>query len=252
MNFIKIIFAYIFIITLYSCVDYRTYEGDKKSEKQYYSSSGFALIYEDKLFLQKIINKKINNNDEIKVMHSQLKMNTPIMIINPVNSKFIETKIYRKANYPKIFNVVISKKIASSLELDVNNPYVEIIKIKKNKIFIAKKSNTFDEEKKVAEKAPVDEIKMDNLSKDEPEAEKKKSKKSSFIIVINDFYFEDSANKLKTELVQKTKINNISVKKINNKKYRLLAGPFKNFNALKTTYISLNNLGFENLNIYRK
>ena len=46
-------------------------------------------------------------------------------------------------------------------------------------------------------------------------------------------------------------MNNISVKKINNKKYRLLAGPFKNFNALKTTYISLNNLGFEILNIYK-
>ena len=46
-------------------------------------------------------------------------------------------------------------------------------------------------------------------------------------------------------------MNNILVKKINNKKYRLLAGPFKNFNALKTTYISLNNLGFEIPNIYR-
>ena len=46
-------------------------------------------------------------------------------------------------------------------------------------------------------------------------------------------------------------MNNISVRKINNKKYRLLVGPFKNFNALKTTYISLNNLGFEDLNIYK-
>ena len=68
--------------------------------------------------------------------------------------------------------------------------------------------------------------------------------------MINDFYFEDSANNLKTELVEKTKMNNISIKKVNNKKYRLFVGPFKNFNALKTTYISLNNLGFENLNIY--
>ena len=70
------------------------------------------------------------------------------------------------------------------------------------------------------------------------------------MLVINDFYYEDSANNLKKELVKKTKMNNISVKKINNKKYRLLAGPFKNFNALKTIYISLNKLGFENLDIY--
>jgi hypothetical protein len=53
-------------------------------------------------------------------------------------------------------------------------------------------------------------------------------------------------------LIKKSNINNISVKKINDNKYRLLAGPFKNFNALKTTYISLNNLGFESLNIYNE
>ena len=250
MNLRKIILTFICITASYSCADYRANEKIKKEEKHYYSSIGFALIYEDELFKQKVINKKINNED-IKVMHSLLRMNTPIKIINPDNSKVIETKIYKRANYPKIFNVVISKKIASDLELDINNPYVEIIEIKKNKIFIAKKTNTFDEEKKVAEKAPVDEIKMDDLSEKEPEIEKKILKKSNFILVINDFYYEDSANNLKKELVKKTKMNNIYVKKINNNKYRLLAGPFKNFNALKTSYISLNNLGFEHLNIYK-
>ena len=69
--------------------------------------------------------------------------------------------------------------------------------------------------------------------------------------MINDFYFKDSAYKLKNELIKKTKMDSISVEMINDKKYRLFAGPFKNFNALKTTYISLNNLGFENLNIYK-
>ena len=241
---------FICFIALYSCADYKTTKGSQKEEKQYYSSSGFALIYDDELFLQKIINKKINNED-IRVMHSQLKANTPLQIINPVNSKVIETKIYKKAKYPKIFNIVISKKIASILELDVNNPYVEVIEVKKNKIFIAKKANTFDEEKKVAENAPVDEITMDNLSKGELDIEKEILKEANFILVINDFYFEDSANNLKAELVEKSKMNNISVEKINNKKYRLFVGPFKNFNALKTTYISLNNLGFEIPNIYR-
>ena len=90
-------------------------------------------------------------------MHNLLKINTPIKIINPDNSKFIETKIYKKADYPKIFNVVISRKIASFLELDFNNPYVEIIEVKKNKTFIAKKSEIFEEEKNVSEKVPVDE-----------------------------------------------------------------------------------------------
>ena len=91
---------------------------------------------------------------------------------------------------------------------------------------------------------------MDALSNEEIKKEKKKEKK--FVLVISDFYYEDSAFNLKKELVKETGMNNISIKKINNKKYRLLVGPFKNFNALKTAYISLNNLGFENLDIYRE
>ena len=92
---------------------------------------------------------------------------------------------------------------------------------------------------------------MDVLSNDESDIDKDVSKQANFILVINDFYFEDSANELKEELIEKTKMKNISIKKINNKKYRLFVGPFKNFNALKTSYISLNNLGFEIPNIYK-
>ena len=246
MNLKKISILFIANIVLYSCADYRI----EKKEKLYYSSSGFALIYENNLYMQKVVNKKINN-DDLSVMHNLLKVNTPVRIINPDNSKVVETKIYKRANYPKIFNVVISQKIASILELDANNPFVEIIEIKKNKTFVAKKANIYEEEKNVAEKAPVDEIKMDDLAYNEQEIKKKVFKNNNFILVINDFYFEDSANNLKAELVEKTKMNNISIKKINNKKYRLFVGPFKNFNALKTTYISLNNLGFEIPNIYR-
>ena len=249
MNLTKIILLIVFIHTLTSCADYNVNKAKQRIEKQYYSSKGFALVYNDDLYKQKVINKKINNED-ILVMHSFLKINTPIKIINPYNSKIIETKIYRKASYPKIFNSVISKKIALVLELDFNNPYVEIIEIKKNKTFLAKKTNTFEEEKNVVEKAPVNEITIDDLSNKISEDKKKVLKDNNFILVINEFYYEDSAISLRKELIKKTNMNNISVKKINNKKYRLLMGPFKNFNALKIAYISLNNLGFEHLNIY--
>ena len=251
MSLNKIILLFIYTAFLYSCAEYQAAKKIEKAEKHYYSSSGFALIYEDNLYTEKVINKKINNED-LRVMHSFLKTNTPIKIINPENYKFIETKIYKKANYPKIFNVVISKKIASILELDTENPYVEIIETKKNKTFIAKQSNIFEEEKNVSEKAPVNEVKMDDLTKQENKPENKLDKKDNFVLVINDFYYFDSANNLKKILMEKTNFVNISVKKINNNKYRLLAGPFKNFNALKTIYISLNNLGFENLNVYRE
>ena len=251
MNLKKIILIFAYVISLYSCADYNVNKVKHKKVKQYYSSSGFALIYEDNLYKKKILNKKINNG-EIKVMHNLLKMNTAIRIINPANSKVIETKIYKKVNYPKIFTIVVSKKIASILELDLDNPFVEVIEVKKNKTFIAKKTNTYEEEKNVAEKAPVDKIKMDSLTNNKGEVKKKVLKKNNFIILINDYYYEDSAINLKNELLAKTGFSNILVKKISNNKYRLLAGPFKNFNALKTTYISLNNLGFEALNVYRK
>ena len=251
MNLKRIILTFVYAATLYSCADYSVKDSIKKKERLYYSSSGFALIYDDNLYLQKVVNKKINNED-IKVMHNLLKLNTPIRIINPANSKVIETKIYKKANYPKIFTIIVSKKIASILELDLNDPLVEVTELKKNKTFIAKKTNTFEEEKKVADINPVNEVKMDDLTKIEFKTKKKLNKKSNYILVISDFYYEDSASNLMEELVKKNKMNNISVKKINNKKYRLFAGPFENFNALKTTYISLNKLGFENLNIYKE
>ena len=236
-------------IFLFSCAGYEKNKIFKEDNKIYYSSSGFALIYNESFYQNKIVDKKINN-DQILLLHDTLKRNTPVQIINLKNSKSIELKVYKKANYPKIFNVVISKELASSLELDLENPLVEILELKKNKKFIAKEGNIFEEEKNVAEKAPVDEIQMNTLTSSETKKIRNDKTKENYIIVISDFYYEDSAISLKNDLLSKISLSNMSIKKINNKKYRLFVGPFKNFNALKNTYISLNNLGFENLNIY--
>ena len=250
MKYIKKIFLLFIIISIYSCANVGRYNQKNKIEREYFNSKGFALIYEDSFYIDKTINKKINNEDYV-VLHSFLKKNTQVRIINPDNSKFIDTKIKVNSIYPVIFSAVISKKIADDLELNINNPYIEIQEIKINKKFIAKESNTYDEERKVAENAPVTEITMNNLSTDNNET-KNISKKFVFFIIISDFYYHATANELRNDLENKTKLPNIFVKKINNNKYRLLAGPFKNFNALKSSYISLNNLGFEGLNIFRE
>ena len=236
------------LFSFYSCAEYKAIESAKKKGKTYYTSNGFALVYKDSFFDKNIVSKRINN-DGIYIMHNTLKINTTVKIINPENLKVIETKVYKNAIYPKIFNIVISKKIASILDLDLENPYIEFFETKKNKTFVAKKANTFEEEKKVAEKAPVENIEMDDLSNDKTKIENKDLKNKIYTIIINDFYYEDTAFILKNNLSKKIKTNNIYVKKINNKKYRLFAGPFRNFNALKNTYISLNNLGFDDLNI---
>ena len=250
MKHIKILIFSIFIL-LCGCATYEKNKVSKDDSKIYYSSSGFALVYEDSLYENNIVNKKINNED-LAVMHISLKKNTTVRITNLHNSKYVDTKIYKNADYPKIFNVVISKKIASLLDLNIENPFIEIIELKKNKKFIAKDGNIFEEEKNVADKAPVSEIQMNDLTVEKTKVKKKESQNEKYILVISDFYYENTALELRADLIKKINLSNIFVRKINNKKYRLLVGPFKNFNALKTTYISLNNLGFENLDIYKK
>ena len=92
---------------------------------------GFTLIYNDALYEQKVIKKKMNN-DKIQIMHSTLKLNTPVKIINPINLKFIETKISKKGEFPNIFNSVISKRIRDDLEINEDEPYIEIKEILQN------------------------------------------------------------------------------------------------------------------------
>ena len=255
---IRFIFLFFFVL-VFSCADYNSVKKLSTKERKFYSSKGFALIYNPKFFSNGAINKKfstIDNNDkkmndeQIFVMHSLLKKNTLIKIVNPDNSKFVNAKVNKTADYPKIFNIIISKKISKILDLDTDNPYIEIYEIKKNKTFIAKESDMFEEEKQVAESVPVNEVKMDDLSTEKILIRKNDKKSHNFTLVISDFYYIESAKLLKEELIKKINSNKILIKKINNNKYRLLVGPFENFNALKNIYISLNNLGFEDLNIY--
>tara|TARA_B100000029_G_scaffold98228_1_gene88440 strand:+ start:997 stop:1749 length:753 start_codon:yes stop_codon:yes gene_type:complete len=250
MNLKNIIKFFPFFLFLSSCANYN-YDQTYKKEKLYYSSTGFALIYEQSLYTDKIINKKINN-EEIYVVHNFLNTNTRIQISNPDNSKFILTKVNRKSEYPKIFNILITKKIAEILDLDETNPFVEVNEVKKNKTFVAKKSNTYDEEKNVADTAPVDEVTMQNLNTENSQVKKKDQKKYNYFLIIGDFYYHESALKLKDELLNKVKTNKFFIKKISKNSHRLGLGPFKNFKALKSTYISLNNLGFDNLDIYKE
>ena len=61
MKLIKILSSFILVFLVYSCADYQTSKIDNKPTKQYYSSSGFALVYEDHLYDEKVVNRKFNN-----------------------------------------------------------------------------------------------------------------------------------------------------------------------------------------------
>ena len=85
-------------------------------------------------------------------------------ITNLLNDRSILVKVGVKADYPDFFNSVISQRIAEELKLSIDEPYIQITELAKNSHFIANESKMFEEEKNVATKVPVDEIKVSNLS----------------------------------------------------------------------------------------
>ena len=247
-NVLKFILFLLLLFSLNSCASNNRSVMKTEETIQLYNSTGFVLIYNEDLYKQKIINKKLNNS-KIEVIHSELKRNINIKIYNPDNLKSLNTKVTHRGKYPQFFDLVITQKIADELQLDINYPFVEHIELKKNKTFIAKEGNIYDEERQVAEKVPVKEVTVDNISSTTKTENKNIKKTIVFEIIISDFYYRESAEQLKIRLISEAKIDNFSVKKIGINKYRLISGPFKNINTLKSAYISLNNLGFENLNI---
>ena len=74
MIYLNKIFIFFLIIFIYSCTNVGSYKSKEKIEKRYFTSKGFALIYEDSLYENKTIKKKIKN-DEYVVLHSFLKKN---------------------------------------------------------------------------------------------------------------------------------------------------------------------------------
>ena len=152
-----------------------------------FSNRGFTLVFDESLKKNKIINKKIENRSLI-VFQRNLKKNTNVKITNLLNNKSILAKVGVNSRYPNFYNSVISKRIFKELELDKGEPYIEIVTVSSNSTFLAKKSKMFDEEKVVADKAPVEGISISDLSKDKKKNKKIKDK-SEFKYIIKIIYF---------------------------------------------------------------
>ena len=250
MNLKKTILILIYTLVLNSCADYNTSKTKKKQDKLYYSSKGFALIYTNSAFEKKIVDKKLINNNEY-ALHSILDNDTLVNISNPLNLKSLMVKIKKSSKYPSIYNIVITKKMAETLDLDFDNPYVEVLTIKQNDKFIAKKALIFEEEKNVANKAPVTSVNINDLSVYSAEI-MTKNKKPLYIIDIADFYFSETAKSVKNRFENEANLKNIKIEKISEKKFKVYSGPYNTFNSMKDTYLILNELGFEGLNIINR
>ena len=239
----KFFFIFIFIL---SCSSNLTTINHKKT----FTSKGFALIYNEVDYDNKIIKGKMNN-DIMQISHQNLKTGTLIKIINSKNKKNITLKNIKRIQYPDFYKILITKAVANELQINPDVPIIEIIEIKKNKSFIAEKAKIFNEEKKVTSKAPVGSVKISNISKNKVHL--KKVDPDLIFIHIASFYSIDTAKFLKQRIIKEL-INydnkKLNIRKISNKETQLLSGPYTSVNLLKNDYIKLKNFGFEELNIF--
>ena len=177
----------ILFIFLFSCTTNYT----KSSNKIPYNSKGFAYVYNQADFEKKIIKNKLNNNQFI-VSHQNLKTGTLLQISNPKTKDSIVLTNIRKIQYPDFYKILITEAVAEKLNIDYKLPLIEILEVKKNKKFIAKKAKIYKEEKKIPSNAPVTSVHISNISK------KKKNFKvnhdENIYILIASFYTKDTAN----------------------------------------------------------
>jgi hypothetical protein len=216
-----------------------------------FTNTGFALIYTDDFFNEKIIFDKLDNRS-LTIFQKNLKKGSHVRIRNVLNNKTLIAKVIGKSIYPEFNNSVITSRIASELDLDIKEPYIEIFEILQNSTFLSKKTTTFDEEKNVANKAPVESIKIKNLN-DENKVKKKEIiiKKFNYTIKVADFYFRDSANLMLMRIKKETSIKKVTIQSLSSTKYRVMMGPFTNLNSLKKAFNDINVLNFENIEIIR-
>jgi len=213
-------------------------------------NKGFALIYNENLLKEKIISNKIDERSLI-IFQKNLKKNTKVKITNIKNNRSIIATVGNKASYPSFNNSVLSIRIADEINLDKEEPYVEILEILENSVFVAKKAKTFEEEKKVATKAPVNNISISDLNSTQIKNSTKATNKFSYKIKIADFYFRDTALLLIDRINNETNVKDVKIEKIMENKYRVYLGPFYNINTLQKSFNDINILEFENIEIIK-
>ena len=235
---------FIVLFVFYSCTTNTT----KIENKPAYNTKGFAYIFNDIDYKNKTIKGKLDNT-KLQISISGLKVNTLVKIINPKTKDSITIKNSKKVEYPDFYKVLITQAVADKINVNNENLLVEIVELKKNKSFIAKKAKIFNEEKKISSNAPVTSVTISNISKNKEQI--KKQKKDNFYILIASFYSTETAKFLKERIIKEIPsydIKKLKIRKKSNKESNLISGPYKTINLMKNDYIQLKKFGFEELN----
>tara|TARA_B110001454_G_scaffold195820_1_gene198323 strand:- start:126 stop:884 length:759 start_codon:yes stop_codon:yes gene_type:complete len=246
MHYKKYIF-YLLFIFITNCTSKNL--SDKKiiiSDDNIFINKGFTLVYNIDLYEQKIISEKLDNRS-LTIFHKNLKKNSLVKITNNLNQKTLIVKVIKNSSYPSFNNSVISTRIAKELDLDLKEPYITIKYISNNSLFVAKRAKTYDDEKQVANKAPVDGISINNLKKKVIKIKKVIHNNFSYKIKIADFYFNKTALLMIQRIKNETKVKNAKIQKISNNKYRVYLGPFDDIISLQKSFNDIDILEFENI-----
>ena len=222
------------------------------NQKKPYIAKGFAYVYNENDYKEKIIKGKMNNTN-LQISHQNLKTGTLIKLINPKNNESIVLKNIKRIRYPEFYKILISKPVSEKLNLNENLPILEILEIKKNRSFVAEKAKISVEEKKIPSKAPVASVQISNISKNKKKFGALKNDFDQIYIHIGTFYSTKTASFLIQRITDELKnldSKKIKIKKINNKETQVISGPYTSVNSLKNDYIKLKSFGFEELDIY--
>ncbi len=238
----KLIILFLFIS---SCVQ----NYSRSNLKTPYTSKGFAYIYNQDDFENKIIKKELDN-ESLQIAHYTLKPGSLIRLTNLTTNETIVLKNSKRFDYPDFFKILITHPVAKKINLNKEFPLVEVTEVKKNKSFVVEKTKVYKEEERIHSNAPVETVQINNISKNKKT--KNKAIKNKIYIIIGDFYSEESALNLKKRISEKltdydSKKLHIKRKKVN--KISLLSGPYSSVNLMKNDYTQLKNFGFEELDI---
>jgi len=247
MNFNKIFKTIILCFVLNSCTTYSLDNNIQVIKKNNFVNQGFTLVYSEKKHNDKIIKNKMDLRSLI-IFQKNLKPGSSVIIKNIISGKQIIAKVGKGKDYPNFYNSVITPRISKDLNLDLNEPYIEVSEILDNYSFVAKKAKTFDEEKNVANKAPIESININNLNK-KIIINKKKEQIFNYNIKIADFYFKDTAKLMVDRIKSETKTKKVSIITLSKTRYRVIIGPFFDIITLQKVFNDINILQFENIEI---
>ncbi len=193
----------------------------------FFSCTSNYSIYEKKGFA------KINNNNKVV---SSLPIGTIFKVTNIKNKESIvvTTNETSKNLGPRI--IILPDNIFKELKLNKNLPLVHMQSLRKNKIFIAKKTKIYEQEKRVNKKVEIEKINILNLNKE---------KKISDKIYLNfgPFYNKIYANQMYKILKVKIDNKNLVFRDYEDKNYIISIGPLKNLIEYDKIYLKLGKIG---------